>query len=146
MTRKYRQHGYQDNDRGREKQQKTPRPQAGPKEFRAPRMPGFQDVLRCSICGAIIPPPVEIARDSRCPKCQADLHTCKNCRHFDTSAQFECTQPILERIYRKDTRNECQYFDPRMSVERETKDGGAGSGKPSVSPSSARTAFDNLFK
>src|SRR2546425_6996385 len=33
-----------------------------------------------------------------CPKCQFELHCCKQCRFFDSGAQFECTQPIRERI------------------------------------------------
>ena len=116
----------------------------------APRtihMPGFQEVLRCALCGAIVPPPVEINYESQCPKCKADLRSCKNCRHFDTGAQFECTQPIPERITKKDIRNRCEFFMARTSVERETRDSGGGSkGSPTAKPADARSAFDNLFK
>jgi hypothetical protein len=106
------------------------------------QMPGFQEVLRCALCGAVVPPPVEIHPDSQCPKCRADLRCCKNCRNFDTGARFECTEPILERITKKDVRNLCEYFVARTSIERETRDSGGGSAKPI----DARSAFDNLFK
>ena len=53
-----------------------------------------------------------------------DLRTCKNCRNFDTGAQFECTQPIPERITKKDVRNTCDFFVARASIERETHDSG----------------------
>ena len=156
MERKYGQRGYQDGDRERgEREREKPRekPKGGPrgsKAREAPRlmkMPGFQEVLRCALCGTIVPPPVDIAYESQCLKCKADLHSCKNCRHFDTSAQFECTQNIPERITKKDLRNKCGFFMARTSIERETRDSGGGNNQVSpVKPSDARSAFDNLFK
>jgi hypothetical protein len=157
MDRKYGQRGYMDNDGGRERENKKPREQAkgaprgarssenGP---RALKMPGFQEVLRCALCGAIVPPPVEIKLDSVCPKCSADLRSCKNCRHFDTAVRFECTQAIPERITKKDLRNQCEFFMARMSIERETRDSGGGAPNTGTitKPSDARSAFDNLFK
>jgi hypothetical protein len=156
MERKYGQRGYMDNDPDRgDGQREKPRekPKGGPrgsKAREAPRpmkMPGFQEVLRCSLCGTIVPPPVEISFESQCPKCKADLHTCKNCRHFDTAARLECTQDIRERITKKDQRNRCEFFMARTSIERETRDSGGGSsGVPPIKPSDARSAFDKLFK
>ena len=159
MERKYGQRGYFEDDRERDREREKPRerPKGGPRGSkareapRAMKMPGFQEVLRCSMCGTIVPPPVEIQHESQCPKCKADLHSCKNCRHFDTSARLECTQPITERIGKKDLRNRCGFFMARASIERETRDsGGSGSGQPSnpspTKPSDARSAFDNLFK
>jgi hypothetical protein len=156
MERKYGSRGYMDNQRsGGESEREKPRekPKGGPRGSkareapRAMKMPGFQEVLRCSLCGTIVPPPVEINFESKCPKCKADLRCCKNCRHFDTAARFECTQEIAERITKKDLRNRCEFFMARASIERETRDsGGASSSAPSVKPSDARSAFDNLFK
>jgi hypothetical protein len=159
MDRKYGQRGYMDDGSDREKQREKPKekPKGGPRgskakeEPRRMQMPGFQEVLRCSLCGAIVPPPIQIVFESQCPKCKADLRSCKNCRHFDTSAQFECTQDIPERITKKDLRNNCQFFMARTSIERETRDSGGrppgGVSNPSpTSSSDARSAFDNLFK
>lgn len=160
MERKYGQHGYQDTVRdngGRERDPEKPRekPKGGPrgsKAREAPRpmqMPGFQEVLRCSLCGTMVPTSAEITFESQCPKCKADLHSCKNCRHFDTGAQFQCTQPIPERITKKDLRNQCEFFMARTSIERETRDSGGGNNTPVSSPTNstdARNAFDNLFK
>src|SRR5215475_14128567 len=154
--RKYGQRGYMDDgNSGREREREKPRqqPKGAPKGAnrdvpRTVKMPGFQEVLRCSLCGAIVPPPVEIEFSSQCPKCKADLRTCKNCRHFDTSAQFECTEPIPQRITKKDVRNTCEFFMAKTSIERETRDSGGGTppGVSATKPSDARTAFDNLFK
>jgi hypothetical protein len=156
MERKYGQRGYQDNDRERgEREHDKPRekPKGGPRGSkareapRAMKMPGFQEVLRCSLCGTIVPPPIDIQYESQCPKCKADLHSCKNCRHFDTAAQFECTQSIPERIGKKDLRNQCELFMARTSIERETRDsGGTNNTVSPTKPSDARSAFDNLFK
>jgi hypothetical protein len=162
MERKYGQRGYHDTDRGgdrdrgeREHEKPREKPKGGPrgsKAREAPRlmkMPGFQELLRCALCGTIVPPPVDIKHDSQCSKCKADLHSCKNCRYFDTSAQFECTQPIAERITKKDLRNKCEFFTARTSIERETRDSGGGGNNPQApvaKPSDARSAFENLFK
>ncbi len=157
MDRKYGQRGYQESDRDRgapEREKPREKPKGGPrgsKAREAPRpmkMPGFQELMRCSLCGTIVPPPVEITFESQCHKCKADLRSCKNCRHFDTSAQFECTQAIPERITKKDLRNRCEFFVERTSIERETRDSGGGNsgGVSPVKPADARSAFDNLFK
>ncbi len=156
MDRKYGQRGYMNDGEGRERG-KAERPKEKPKGApkgalrdipRTVKMPGFQEVLRCSLCGVIIPP-IEIQPDSQCPKCKADLRTCKNCQHFDTGARFECTEQIPERITKKDLRNSCDLFMAKTSIERETRDSGGSANTPAASPtnpSDARSAFDNLFK
>jgi hypothetical protein len=140
--RKYRQRGYQDDPRDRERASKPPaekRPQAprgyGSREPRRMNMPGFRDVVRCARCGDVLSLPIAIG--AQCPRCAADLHTCAQCASFDTSSRFECTQPVAERVSPKDTRNTCTFFEARVTVERETH---------STAPTSARKAFDDLFK
>lgn len=134
--RKYRQRGYQDSDRS-EREKPKPAPAPGPREERigprTPNMPGFREVIRCARCGNL----VTQASDVRCKRCGADLHSCAQCVHFDTSARFECTQPVPARITPKDALNECTLFSIRVTVERETG---------SVAPNDARKAFDDLFK
>lgn len=133
--RKYRQRGYQDDDRGERKEKA--KPPSAPREERVgprtPNMPGFREVVRCARCGSFVNHSV----DQRCKRCGADLHSCAQCVHFDTGARFECTQPIPARISPKDTQNECDWFAPRVTVERETG---------STAPTDARKAFDDLFK
>src|SRR5688572_19909010 len=119
--RKYRQQGYQDSgNNSHERPSSRPRPEPGPPKGAQKRdgprpiqMPGFQEVLRCALCGAMVPPPLEISAESQCPKCKADLRSCKNCRNFDTGAQFECTEPIPVRVLKKDIRNTCEFFVAR---------------------------------
>ena len=49
-------------------------------------------------------------------------------------------QPITERILRKDARNECSFYQIRVTREKET------SPPASLRPNDARQAFENLFK
>lgn len=137
--RKYRQRGYQDSDRQREdkpkqqpRQQEVPRDRQGP---RSPRMMAFGEKVKCAACGAVVP--ANVRHDSTCPKCNADLHTCRACIHFDPSARFECRKPITARIVNKGGRNTCELFAARTVIERETSSG---------TPNDARQAFANLFK
>src|SRR5262245_62904772 len=143
--RKYRQRGYQDDPRDRERSAPKPKPPverapgrqlqdaAGPK---TPNLMASHEVFRCARCGNRLPVPVEA--DARCSKCGVDIHSCINCVSFDTSARFECAQPIVARISPKDERNSCTLFEARTTVERQT-------GTP-AGPPSARQAFDDLFK
>jgi hypothetical protein len=143
--RKYRQRGYQDEPR-------EPRTPGRPKPAPEPRAPGRQlqdasgpktpnlmsahEVFRCARCGNKLSLPVE--SDSRCARCGTDVHSCINCVSFDTSARWECTQSALTaRVAPKDARNLCAFFAPRTTVERQTSTPG---------PTSARQAFDDLFK
>ncbi|MGH9860319.1 MAG: hypothetical protein ACRD5F_09885, partial [Candidatus Acidiferrales bacterium] len=89
--------------------------------------------------------------NGKCPKCALELHCCKQCRHFDTGARFECTQPIPERIPKKDAKNDCTFYEFRYTVEKDTAPASAAPAPqaPLTSPSSAhdaRKAFDDLFK
>jgi hypothetical protein len=143
--RKYRQRGYQDTPK-----ESSPR-RSQPAE-RAPRAPGRQlqdaagprtpnlmashEVFRCARCGNLLSLPVPT--DGRCGRCGVDLHCCIQCVSFDTGARFECSQTGLPaRISPKDAHNECTLFAPRTTVERQTSTPG---------PTSARQAFDDLFK
>jgi hypothetical protein len=138
--RKYRQRGYQDDPRDRERQgPKGTKPAQGPREKpegpKTPNLMASHEVFRCSRCGNRLALPVEF--DSRCSRCGVDLHSCIQCTSFDTSARFECTQTIAARVAPKDAKNLCTLFTARTTVERQT--GTAG-------PTTARQAFDDLFK
>ena len=155
--RKYRQRGYQDEDKPRGPQgPKPPRPpqerapgrvlqdERGPK---TPNLMGMHEVFKCGRCGNKLGLPVEL--ESRCARCGADLHACLHCVSFDTSARWECTQAVSipARISPKDARNSCALFTARTTVERQTGTPASSSGSsPSGPSSSARKAFDDLFK
>jgi predicted RNA-binding Zn-ribbon protein involved in translation (DUF1610 family) len=144
---KYRQHGYQDRDREERKgsgekfgEKSGPAPPPKRDNTFGPRpvnLPGTHAVSRCTQCGTVLQ---GMTTTGQCPKCGFELHSCKQCMYFDPGARFECMQPIKERIAKKDLRNECTFYEIRVTREKET------STPATLKPSSARAAFDNLFK
>ena len=157
--RKYKQRGYQDDDRDRQRPpqsdqggaaqgrpERAPGAPAGARRIssegaRNPRMPGFREVARCARCGTLVDP--QIFSRSKCTKCGQDLRSCTQCVHFDSGARFECTQIIPARVSPKDVANDCVHYSARTNWERETSS--AVASKPSE-PSGAKKAFDDLFK
>jgi hypothetical protein len=153
MDRKYKHKGYSERDgdgdgKKRERPPQEPRPKQDAMGPRTPRMVGSVVRARCTNCGVVLLPGFD--PDGQCPKCHFELHCCKQCRHFDTGARFECTEPILERIPKKDAKNNCELFEFRMTVEKDTSPVGysnnASAPVPSSRPGDARQAFEDLFK
>jgi hypothetical protein len=135
--RKYRQRGYQDDPRDRERP--TPSAPRGPREApigpKTPNLMASHEVFRCSRCGN--PLATTVGADDRCGRCGVDLHSCIQCVSFDPGSPLECVQAITVRVSPKDVRNTCVHFAPRTTVERQTS---------SPRETSARQAFDDLFK
>ncbi len=138
---KYRQHGYQDRDRAERPKQGGGGERPARTENFGPRsiqLAASHSVSRCGQCGVLLnslPEPV-----GQCPKCAFELHSCKQCTHFDPAARFECTQRILERIPRKDMLNSCNLYSISVRIEKQTSTPAA------ARPMDARQAFENLFK
>jgi hypothetical protein len=158
MERKYRQRGYADReaeDKKRERAERgerkptEPRPKQDMLGPRTPRMVGTVMRARCSSCGAVLAPGFD--QNAQCPRCQFELHSCKQCVHFDTGRQFECTQPIAERVAKKDAKNDCKFFEFRMTVEKDTSPvtyakNPSTAAPAAARPNDARRAFEDLFK
>lgn len=170
MDRKYSHRGYRDAERDEKKDKnrngnghhhdRKP-PSGGPRNAdqfgpRTPRMVGTVTRARCSNCGTVLNSGFD--PNGQCPKCGLELHCCKQCRYFDSAAQFECTQHIPERITPKDARNDCKFYEFRTTVEKDTAPtsyaqknpavAGAGGSLPPAPPrhNDARQAFEDLFK
>lgn len=172
--RKYKSHGYQDTGAPQNNGQK-PRPQGPrqPLDITGPRLPRLVQTVtasRCYSCSTTLQTGLDMK--GNCPKCNAALHCCKQCAHFEPSTRFQCLKPIPERIPYKDRVNECTMFSPRVTVARDAKaappqstfgrpilnsnglstggfTGGGGQDGRSSEPrnvSDARAAFDSLFK
>ena len=156
MAAKYRQHGYQDRDRQDRDREQNPRQGSREKESRekpAPLPPARRDY-------SMGPKPVNMpgtravsaarsvatcCRPSRpqrlCPQCGFELHSWQAVHVFlDPGSRFECMQPVTERIAKKDARNDCTFYEIRVTREKET------STPASLRPNDARQAFENLFK
>ncbi len=139
--RKYRHRGYQDS--GSEPSGQRP---GGPRPPRnddgGPRGRGIdQDkavVFRCKHCGERVIDLDSIGFEATCRKCGKALHACSQCTFFDTSARFECAQPIPERIPSKIAGNTCTFYAPAKTFDL------TGS-RAVATPDDARSAWDALF-
>jgi hypothetical protein len=159
VDRKYSHRGYRDSEKEERKSRPEKRPPAGGPRGqndhlgpRTPRMVGTVTRARCSNCGAVLAPGFDPS--GTCPKCNTELHSCKQCRYFDSGAKFECMQAVPERITPKDGKNSCKFYEFRMTVEKDTaptsyQQPAQAAAAPELSPSrplDARQAFENLFK
>jgi hypothetical protein len=152
--RKYKHKGYQDgggygsgsSGSSSNNRPQGPRPDARPQRIEgAPRgrtAGGFgPEAFKCNRCGHIRQNLGELTNDETCLKCAADLHTCGNCRFFDTTTTWECRENIPARVPNKHARNECTFFSAKI-----VRDLAADKGNKLLSPDDARKAFDALFK
>ncbi|HEX2122474.1 MAG TPA: hypothetical protein VHL59_12600 [Thermoanaerobaculia bacterium] len=152
--RKYKHRGYQDGGGGysysggggQTQRPQGPRPDMPKQRIEgAPRgrtAGGFgPEAFKCNQCGQLRHSLGDLTFDEGCLKCGADLHTCGNCRFFDTTTLWECRENIPARVPGKHARNECTFFQPKI-----VKDLAADKGKQPQTPDDARKAFDALFK
>jgi hypothetical protein len=64
----------------------------------------------CYGCGATLRFDGPVGRRTPCPECDADLHACVNCRHFDESAAHQCREPHADHVVEKEASNACDLF------------------------------------
>jgi hypothetical protein len=88
----------------------------------------------CHGCGAELRIEGVVGRRATCPACDAELHTCLHCRHFEPSAAHGCREPHAERIADPEAANACDLF--------QLGDGGARRRAPARG---ARDALAALF-
>jgi hypothetical protein len=95
--------------------------------------------MKCWKCGTEISEVSgarKVLRTDSCPKCDSDLHACKNCQHHDPKYHNECRETQAEWVNDRERANFCDYFSPAtVSTSR------------SVGSSSdqAKSALDKLF-
>ena len=51
-----------------------------------------------------------LARHEECPHCRAQLHVCRMCVYFDTTAPQQCREPVADNVSDKQRANFCGYF------------------------------------
>ena len=79
---------------------------------------------------------IKVGRRDSCPHCAADLHVCKNCRHYDPNVHNQCREPEAAFIRERTEANFCTHFDFR--------DADGFQQDPSVA--SAKAKLEDLFK
>ena len=88
----------------------------------------------CFRCGASVRIDGTVGRRTTCPECDADLHSCINCRHYDDSAPHQCREPHADHVLDKEASNPCELFQL-----------GDGASRRRVRSRSARDALGALF-
>ncbi len=108
----------------------------------------------CYGCGAALAPTGPVGRRDTCPQCDADLHTCHNCRHHDESAAHGCREPHADHVLDKDASNACDLFQLGDGASRRRGSSSAardalaalfGEAPPKAEPGS-RDALEDLFR
>lgn len=157
MSRKYRQPGYQDDDRDRDRGEAprrrqppasrplTPEDRAHRRGVRHALDRETREVVRCHVCGRNVDSLVgPIGFDTGCPHCNAPLHCCRTCRHFDSAARWQCRAEITEAVSDKGKPNRCSLYAARLVLDatgrREAPAKGRNRGDD------PKSAFENLFK
>ena len=68
--------------------------------------------FQCYHCSAVVKFEGIVGRQDSCDSCMSDLHVCKNCQFYDTTAYNECREPAAEVVREKEKSNFCDYFAP----------------------------------
>ena len=146
MSPKYRHRGYRDSEREERDRPKAPVNNLTPEEriqrrsLRHAIDREANEILRCHNCGRTLQNLGTITEKTACPHCNAALHCCRTCRHFDTAARHQCRAEIVEPVGDKNKANRCPEYQARLVLDVT----GRRSGTPKSND--PRSAFENLFK
>jgi hypothetical protein len=96
--------------------------------------------MTCWKCGATIEakPGERVSSGEECARCGADLHSCRNCRFYDTSKDNQCAEPQAEWVRDKEAANYCDYFEPSSRVNPRSA--------TSSTSENAKKRFNSLFR
>lgn len=97
--------------------------------------------FNCWKCGEAIQVPAgdKVGNRDACPKCDADLHACRNCRFYDPGKNNQCAEPQAEWTRKKEAANYCDYFQPNPTLL-------VRNNRPASRADDAKKKFDSLFK
>ena len=70
-----------------------------------------------------------LPRHEECPHCRAQLHVCRMCLYFDTTAPQQCREPVADNVSDKQRANFCGYFQINPQACDGPSDQAADSGK-----------------
>ena len=114
--------------------------------------------LQCQFCGTAVTLSPPIPHESSCENCRRDYHSCRQCRHYDTSRHNSCRETQADMVEDKERRNFCEFFDfnpapfragavQGKQAEARTKlEGLFGGTAPKSGTQDARARLDALFK
>ena len=69
--------------------------------------------LKCWNCGAAqVELVLPVSRRADCPSCRAELHCCRQCRHYAPGRSEQCAEDRAEPPSNKEVANVCEWFEP----------------------------------
>jgi len=102
----------------------------------------------CRGCGTDAGVRERVGRRDACPSCGVDLHSCRQCRHYDVRLDNECRESQAERVLDKERANFCDWFapaeDPAAAV-RAHAPAASASGRAATAVG-VRAELDRLFR
>ena len=95
-----------------------------------------------------------LPRHEECSHCRAQLHVCRMCLYFDTTAPQQCREPVADNVTDKQRANFCGYFQVNLQAYAGPSDQAADSqkldalfgGETSGEASEASTSEDESHK
>jgi len=98
-------------------------------------------LFNCWKCGQKIqyPSGSRVLRADTCPKCDSDLHCCRNCQFHDPGKHNQCAETQAEWVGDKRAANYCDYFQPNPVLL-------ASGQHPASKVDNAKKKFDSLFR
>ena len=117
--------------------------------------------LVCWKCGAVVEKePLPLSRRAVCRQCDAELHVCRMCVHYDPRITGACREERAEEVREKALANFCDWFKPRPDAYTPADDsrgkaaeaqlaalfGDASDDAPAAPEDAARVRLDDLFR
>jgi hypothetical protein len=93
--------------------------------------------ITCFQCHEVLKFVSHVGFREECTKCGADVHSCKNCEHYDAKVYNECKEPMADKVRERDRANYCEYFRAR---------GLASTSSPDKAKTDLMAAAEALFK
>ena len=98
----------------------------------------MEKTKHCYKCKTVWEGVTQPARTETCPKCNADLYVCLNCRFYDTGKPAQCMIYNIEPVLNKERANFCEEFQfaarPFLPLNNPDK------------ALEAKQSFDSLFR
>jgi len=82
-------------------------------------------IIKCHDCSKELNIKDKVGFRELCPHCSANLHSCVQCRLWDTRSE-QCTEPQAEKERDPEAGNFCDYFIAREADSSEPEDSDRG--------------------
>ena len=90
----------------------------------------------CVSCDAELPADLRVGRETLCPRCDAYLHACVQCRFYEPTLHNQCLEPEADYVGDRQKANFCDFF--ALAGTRDSGKGGeAKRSRPAAGQSSA---------